>query len=75
MAWLTPAGLARVTGQLIPGIDALAAPVFDHRGAMVLAGVAWRLADLLAVRGSAERAGARLWLELRGAGLSIGGRL
>jgi len=30
-------GLARVTGQLIPGIDALAAPVFDHRGAMVLA--------------------------------------
>ncbi len=30
-------GLARVTGELIPGIDALAAPVFDHRGAMVLA--------------------------------------
>jgi DNA-binding IclR family transcriptional regulator len=30
-------GLARVAGQLIPGVDALAAPVFDHRGAMVLA--------------------------------------
>lgn len=30
-------GLARVAGDLIPGIDALSAPVFDHRGAAVLA--------------------------------------
>jgi DNA-binding IclR family transcriptional regulator len=30
-------GIARVKGQLLPGIHALSAPVFDHRGAMVLA--------------------------------------
>lgn len=30
-------GIARVKGQLLPGIHALAAPVFDHRGTMVLA--------------------------------------
>ncbi|MCU0869613.1 MAG: IclR family transcriptional regulator, partial [Burkholderiales bacterium] len=30
-------GLARVKGQLLPGIHALAAPVFDHTGRMVLA--------------------------------------
>lgn len=30
-------GLARVAGDLIPGIDALSAPVFDHRGTAVLA--------------------------------------
>jgi DNA-binding IclR family transcriptional regulator len=31
------AGLARAEGSLIPGINALSAPVFDHRGAMILA--------------------------------------
>lgn len=30
-------GVSRVLGALIPGIDALSAPVFDHRNAMVLA--------------------------------------
>jgi DNA-binding IclR family transcriptional regulator len=30
-------GVVRVQGALIPGIDALSAPVFDHRNAMVLA--------------------------------------
>lgn len=30
-------GLSRTDGGVVPGVSALAAPVFDHRGAMVLA--------------------------------------
>ncbi len=30
-------GLARIEGQLLPGVHALSAPVFDHTGALVLA--------------------------------------
>lgn len=37
LAAVRTAGLARVTGELIPGIDALSAPVFDARGAVALA--------------------------------------
>jgi hypothetical protein len=69
--WSSVAGVYE-SAPLLTGVGLVA---LATGGAMVLAGVAWRLADLLAVRGSAERAGARLWLELRGAGLSIGGRL
>jgi DNA-binding IclR family transcriptional regulator len=29
-------GLARVSGTMVPGVDAIAAPVFDHRGRVVL---------------------------------------
>jgi DNA-binding IclR family transcriptional regulator len=30
-------GLARIEGQLLPGVHALSAPVFDHTGALVMA--------------------------------------
>jgi DNA-binding IclR family transcriptional regulator len=30
-------GLSRSTGEIVPGVNAMAAPVFDHKGAIVLA--------------------------------------
>ncbi len=63
-------GLSRSVGEVVPGVNAMAAPVFDHTGAMVLAvtaigpaGVfdtAWDGAIAKALRGSAESVSARL---------------
>jgi DNA-binding IclR family transcriptional regulator len=62
--------LGRVTGDLVPGINSVAAPVFDSNGAMVLALVAlgygaafeaaWEGDIAVAVRAAAARVSARL---------------
>jgi DNA-binding IclR family transcriptional regulator len=63
-------GLSRSVGEVVPGINAMAAPVFDHTGAMVLAitaigpaGVfdtAWSGAIARALKASAGEASLRL---------------
>ena len=37
MAAIRAQGMAQAEGTLLPGISAVAVPVFDHRGEMVLA--------------------------------------
>lgn len=68
--------LGRVTGDLVPGINSVAAPVFDSNGAMVLALVAlgygaafdaaWDGETADAVRAAGARLSARLGFEGRG---------
>jgi DNA-binding IclR family transcriptional regulator len=63
-------GLGRVTGEMMPGIHALAAPVFDHRGHAVVAITAmgpsevfdsrWQGDTAKLVRGIAERVSQQL---------------
>ncbi len=63
-------GLSRSVGEVVPGINAMAAPVFDHTGAMVLAITAigpsavldtgWQSATALALRASADAVSRRL---------------
>lgn len=63
-------GLSRSVGEVVPGINAMAAPVFDHTGAMVLAitaigpagvfGTAWGGAVGLALKAGAARVTRRL---------------
>jgi DNA-binding IclR family transcriptional regulator len=71
-------GLSRSVGEVVPGVNAMAAPVFDHMGEMVLAvtaigpaGVfdtAWDGTIAKALRGCAEGVSARLGSPTRGSG-------
>jgi len=63
-------GLSRSEGEIVPGVNAMSAPVFDHRGAMVLAVTAigpagvfdtrWDSPAALAIKGCAETVSQRL---------------
>jgi len=63
-------GLSRSEGEIVPGVNAMSAPVFDHRGAMVLAVTAigpagvfdtrWDSAAALAIKGCADAVSQRL---------------
>jgi len=73
-------GLSRSVGEVVPGVNAMAAPVFDHMGEMVLsvtaigpAGVfdtAWEGSIAKALRGGADSVSARLGAPAR-TGVSI----
>lgn len=72
-------GVARIEGTLIPGLNALAAPVFDHRGKLaVVLGVVGRRETLAAgtaapATGALRKAAAALSRELGYAGTSAAG--
>ena len=71
-------GLSRSVGEVLPGVNAMAAPVFDHSGAIVLAITAigpaavfesrWDGALALALRACAQQVSQRLGASARRAG-------